>query len=239
MSSDMKNICHKNEPHASIADNLAIVTKTLAQACTEAAREREDMTLLAVSKTVADERLTQALDLGLRHFGENRVQEAQEKWPALKERYENIDLHLIGPLQTNKVKQAVALFDMIETLDRPKLAAALAKECTRTGKFLPVLVQVNIGEEPQKSGIAPKEAVAFARECLESHGLNVVGMMCIPPATEPPAPYFALLTKLTRQAGLKEISMGMSHDYAIAAQMGATILRVGSALFGVREKLET
>ncbi len=237
MRSDMSKTCHKKGPQASIAANLLTLKKQLADGCKACGRDPADVKFLAVSKTVNDQRLQQALDLGVRRFGENRVQEAQAKWPPLRQKFPDIELHLIGPLQTNKVKQAVELFDVIETLDRPKLAAHLAKECARTGKYLPLLVQVNIGEEPQKAGISPHDAVNFARDAIEHHGLNVTGMMCIPPLEAPPAPYFALLTKLTREAGLQEISMGMSGDFTIAAQLGATTVRVGSGLFGAREEI--
>ncbi len=194
----------------------------------------DEVTLVAVSKTFPGERIIPLLEAGQRVFGENRVQEAAGKWPDLRAQYEEVDLHLIGPLQTNKVREAVALFDVIETLDREKLAGALAKELARTDKNVELFVQVNIGMEPQKSGIAPEETIAFVKRCKELHGLNIVGLMCIPPAGEAPGPYFAQLAGLATEAGLKKLSMGMSADYETAIAMGATHIRVGSALFGVR-----
>ncbi len=190
--------------------------------------------LIAVSKTFPAQRVSLLLDLGHRVFGENRVQEALGKWPALKERYEGVQLHLIGPLQTNKVSDALEVFDVIQSVDREKLARILAREMKKTGKDLPCFVQVNIGREPQKSGIDPDEAVGFVRRCRQEHGLDVRGLMCIPPAGEAPGPYFARLNMLAGEAGLGLLSMGMSSDYAVAIEMGATHIRVGSALFGER-----
>jgi pyridoxal phosphate enzyme (YggS family) len=190
--------------------------------------------LVAVSKTFPAEAIEPLLDSGHRVFGENRVQEAKDKWPALRERYPDLELHLIGPLQTNKARDAVALFDVIETVDRDKLATVLAAEMTRVGRRLPCFVQVNIGEEPQKAGVAPAEAAAFVERCRTTHGLNVVGLMCIPPEGVPPGPYFAHLNQLARRCGLGELSMGMSGDFETAIAMGATQVRVGSALFGRR-----
>ena len=190
--------------------------------------------LVAVSKTFSAEAVEPFLAAGQRVFGENRVQEAKEKWPALRERYPDLQLHLIGPLQTNKAREAVALFDVIETVDREKLAGVLAAEMDRAGRHLPVYVQVNIGREPQKAGIAPEAAVAFVARCREVHGLDVVGLMCIPPEGMPPGPYFAHLASLAAKAGLEYLSMGMSADFETAIAMGATHVRIGSALFGVR-----
>jgi pyridoxal phosphate enzyme (YggS family) len=190
--------------------------------------------LVAVSKTVPAETLAPYLDAGQRVFGENRVQEAMGKWPALRDAYEGIELHLLGPLQSNKVREAVAAFDVIETLDREKLAVALAAEMERVGRRLPCFVQVNIGIEPQKAGIAPDEAVAFVERCRSVHGLVIAGLMCIPPADKPPAPYFAYLATLGRAACVPGLSMGMSADFDIAIAMGASHIRVGSALFGPR-----
>lgn len=194
----------------------------------------EAVELVAVSKTFPAEAIEPFLAAGQRVFGENRVQEAKAKWPELKAKFPGIALHLIGPLQTNKVKEAVALFDVIETLDRERLAEALKAEFERTGKSLPLFVQVNIGEEPQKSGIAPAEAVEFCRKCMNFYRLNVVGLMCIPPEGEPPGPYFAHLATLAREVGLGQLSMGMSGDFTVAVEMGATHVRIGSALFGQR-----
>ncbi|MCP8882884.1 YggS family pyridoxal phosphate-dependent enzyme [Devosia sp. XJ19-1] len=194
----------------------------------------EAVELVAVSKTFAAEAVEPFLVAGQRVFGENRVQEAKDKWPALRERYPDIALHLIGPLQTNKAREAVALFDVIETLDRDKLAGVLAAEMARLDKRLPCFVQVNIGGEAQKAGIAIGEAVDFVRRCREEHGLEIVGLMCIPPDGQPAGPYFALLAELAEAAGVEKLSMGMSGDFETAIAMGATHVRVGSALFGRR-----
>ena len=190
--------------------------------------------LVAVSKTFDAAAIRPFLDAGQRVFGENRVQEAKEKWPELRASYDGIELHLIGPLQTNKAREAVALFDVIQTVDRDKLAGVLREEFDRAGKNLPVYVQVNIGLEEQKAGIAPHEAVAFVQRCRAVHGLNVVGLMCIPPDGKPPGGYFAHLAQLGREAGVANLSMGMSGDFETAIAMGATHVRVGSALFGSR-----
>lgn len=191
-------------------------------------------TLIAVAKTFPASAVAEALAAGQRHFGENRVQEGMEKYPALRAAHPDLVLHLIGPLQTNKVKQAVAHFDVIHTLDRPKLAEELAREFEKTGRRLPCFIQVNTGEEPQKAGMAPLEADAFIRDCRERLGLPVLGLMCIPPAEEEPAPHFALLRRIAQRNGLEQLSMGMSGDYGIAVQFGATHVRVGSAIFGGR-----
>lgn len=191
-------------------------------------------TLIAVSKTFPVEAIEPLIAAGQRHFGENRVQEAQAKWPALKEKYPDIVLHLIGPLQTNKVREAVALFDVIESVDREKLAKALSVEMERQGRHLPCLVQVNIGAEAQKAGIEPDQASDFVALCRETYGLNVEGLMCIPPVDVPPGPYFGQLAQLAERIGLKTLSMGMSADFETAILMGATQVRVGSALFGQR-----
>ncbi|MDB5563224.1 MAG: YggS family pyridoxal phosphate-dependent enzyme [Hyphomicrobiales bacterium] len=190
--------------------------------------------LIAVSKTFPADAVLPFLEAGQRVFGENRVQEAKDKWPGLRERFADVELHLIGPLQTNKVKDAVALFDVIETLDRDKLAVALSGEMQRTGRQPKLFVQVNIGGEAQKSGIAPDETVAFVARSREEHGLKIDGLMCIPPDGVPPGPYFAHLAVLAREAGVAELSMGMSSDFEVAIGMGATHVRVGSALFGHR-----
>jgi pyridoxal phosphate enzyme (YggS family) len=190
--------------------------------------------LVAVSKTFSAEAIEPFLEAGQRVFGENRVQEAKEKWPALRERYPDLQLHLIGPLQTNKAREAVALFDVIETVDRDKLADVLATEMARAGKRLPCFVQVNIGGEEQKAGIPVAEAVDFVARCRQVHGLDIVGLMCIPPDGQPAGPYFALLVELGRAAGVEKLSMGMSGDFETAIAMGATHVRVGSALFGRR-----
>ncbi len=190
--------------------------------------------LVAVSKTFDAAEIRPFLDAGQRVFGENRVQEAKEKWPELRASYDGIELHLIGPLQTNKAREAVGLFDVIQTVDRDKLAGVLAEEMKRAGKWLPVFVQVNIGLEEQKAGIPPADAAAFVGRCRDLHGLDVVGLMCIPPEADPAGPYFAHLAALGRDAGVAKLSMGMSGDFETAIAMGATHVRVGSALFGAR-----
>jgi pyridoxal phosphate enzyme (YggS family) len=194
----------------------------------------ERVELIAVSKTFDAPAIRPFLDAGQRMFGENRVQEAQAKWPELRASYDGIELHLIGPLQTNKAREAVALFDVIQTVDRDKLAGVLKAEMSRAGRQLPVFVQVNIGLEEQKAGIPPAEAVAFVDRCRTVHGLRVEGLMCIPPDGEPAGPFFAHLAALGRDAGLAKLSMGMSGDFETAIAMGATHVRVGTALFGTR-----
>lgn len=222
------------EPNSTPAHRLAEITARIT-----AAHERFDavtpkVELVAVSKTVAADAIAPFLAAGQRVFGENRVQEAADKWPELRVAYPDVKLHLIGPLQTNKAREAVALFDVIETLDREKLAGVLAEEMTKAGRRLPCFVQVNIGAEPQKTGIAPAETVAFVTRCRDVHGLDVVGLMCIPPDGVPAGPYFAQLAELGAAAGVASLSMGMSGDFETAIWMGATHVRVGSALFGSR-----
>ena len=213
---------------------LAEVKARIAAAEREADRPAGAVALVAVSKTFEADAVRPVLAAGQRVFGENRVQEAMAKWPALREEFPGIELHLIGPLQSNKAKEAVALFDVVETVDRDKIAAELAKEMKKQGKAPRLYVQVNIGSEPQKAGIGPKEAVAFVARCRDEYGLAVEGLMCIPPADENPGPYFALLEKLAGQAGVEKLSMGMSGDYETAVAFGATSVRVGSAIFGHR-----
>lgn len=217
-----------------IATSLAAVKREIEGAARAAAREPASIKLIAVSKTVPVEGLEEAIAAGQRRFGENRVQEAKSKWPALKERYPDLELHLIGPLQTNKVREAVALFDVIHTVDRPKLASALAEESARSGKCPRLLVEVNTGEEPQKAGVLPLETDAFVARCRDEFGLAVDGLMCIPPYDEEPSLHFALLAKIAARLGLKELSMGMSGDFAKAIAFGATYVRVGTAIFGAR-----
>lgn len=197
-------------------------------------RAEKDINLVAVSKVQPIERVQAMLDCGHRLYGENRVQEAQERWGDLKEKYSDIKLHLIGPLQTNKVKEAVALFDVIETVDREKLVASLSKEMKRQNKNIPCFIQVNTGGEEQKAGIAPKELKNFLSFC-RGEGLSILGLMCIPPVDEPPALHFSFLKKLAAENNLKDLSMGMSSDFEKAIALGATYVRVGTALFGVRE----
>jgi len=213
------------------------VRARIARAESEAGRPAGAVTLVAVSKTFDAEAVRPVLAAGQRVFGENRVQEAQAKWPPLRDAFPGIELRLIGPLQSNKAKEAVALFDVIETVDREKIAAGLAREIARQGRTPRLYVQVNTGLEPQKAGIEPRQAAAFVARCREIHGLAIEGLMCIPPAGENPGPHFALLEKLARQADVERLSMGMSGDYETAVAFGATSVRVGSAIFGGRAPL--
>lgn len=210
----------------------------------EKARDRfgappEKVELVAVSKTFDADEVRPFLQEGQRVFGENRVQEAKEKWPLLRSEFSGVTLHLIGPLQTNKAREAVELFDIIETVDRDKLAGVLAQEMQRAGKRLPCFVQVNIGGEDQKAGVSINDTVDFVKRCREVHGLDIVGLMCIPPDGQPAGPYFAHLAMLARQCEVTNLSMGMSGDFETAIAMGATHVRVGSALFGQRPKATT
>jgi pyridoxal phosphate enzyme (YggS family) len=216
------------------ADHLADVTRRIAEAARAAGRDPGQVTLVAVSKTHGADKVRELLAAGQRVFGENRVQEAEEKYPALKAEYPDLQLHLIGPLQTNKARDAVALFDVIESVDRERLAATLAKEMARVGRRPECFIQVNTGEEPQKAGVLPAELDAFVAACRDAHKLPVAGLMCIPPVDEEPALHFALLVKMAARNGLAKASMGMSADYEIAVRLGATHVRVGSALFGAR-----
>ena len=211
------------------------VTRRIRAAEAEAGRAEGSVTLIAVSKVQPPERVEAVLEAGHRVFGENRVQEAQDRWPPFRERYDGIELHLIGPLQTNKAKQAVAFFDAIHTVDRPKLAAKIADAMAETGRRPTLFVQVNTGEEPQKAGVAPHEADAFIAACRNEYDLPIAGVMAIPPADEAPAPHFALLAKIAERNGLSGLSMGMSADFEEAIALGATHVRVGSAVFGERD----
>ena len=211
-------------PAPTIASNLASLC----------ARIPAHVTLIAVSKTQSVEAIREAIAAGQRVFGENRVQEAQAKFPALKAEFPGLELHLIGPLQSNKAREAIALFNAIHTLDRESLAQALASEIKRAGRSPKLFVQVNTGEEPQKSGLPPKETLAFITRCRVEFGLTITGLMCLPPADEEPSPHFALLLKIARQAELHHLSMGMSNDYQAAIALGATHIRIGSAIFGER-----
>ncbi len=219
---------------AHVAPNLAAVRARIAQACRAAGRDPGEVTLVAVSKAFPAGAAEAALAAGQRVFGENRVQEAQAKWPALRARCPDVELHLIGPLQTNKVKAAVALFDVIETVDRPRLAEALAAEMERAGRRPDCYVEINTGAEAQKAGIAPQDADGFVARCRDRLGLPVVGLMCIPPHDADPAPHFALLAKVAARNGLARLSMGMSADYETAIAGGATHVRIGTAIFGAR-----
>ena len=218
----------------SIAENLARVRARIADACAAAGRAPESVSLVAVSKTHPAEAVEHALAAGQMLFGENRVQEAESKFPALRPAHPGMRLHIIGALQTNKARDAVRVADVIESLDRPKLAAALADAMAKEGRRPDLLVQVNTGDEPQKAGIARAEAVDFLRACREEWNLPITGLMCIPPAEEDPRPHFAFLAGLAAKAGLPVVSMGMSGDFEAAIAEGATHVRVGSAIFGAR-----
>ena len=215
-------------------NGLSVVEQEIAHACREARRDRASVTLIAVSKTFDANAITPVIEAGQRVFGENRVQEAKAKWPGLMSAYPGIALHLIGPLQSNKAKEAVALFDAIHSVDRPSICEALAKEIKSQKRTPQLFVQLNTGEEPQKAGVVPADADAFIASCREKYGLPISGLMCIPPVDEAPAPHFALTAKIAARNGLKNLSMGMSADFAMAIQFGATHVRVGSAIFGKR-----
>jgi PLP dependent protein len=217
-----------------MSKNLEAVRHRIDEAVARADRDVGSVRLVAVSKTKPVEEIRPVLAGGQRLFGENRVQEAAAKWPDLRDEFPDVRLHLIGPLQTNKVKQAVALFDAIETVDREKLARALAKEMQQADRWLDCFIEVNVGEEEQKAGILPADADDFIRLCRDELKLPVRGLMCIPPAGEEPSPYFALLAKIAARNELPEISMGMSADYEVAIEFGATLVRVGTAIFGAR-----
>ena len=227
---------HSADSHSDIAARLAGVRAPIPKAAPDPRQDHATVQLVAVAKTHPVEQILPALDTGHRVFGENRVQEAAGKWPALRARYPDIVLHLIGPLQTNKVKDAVALFDVIETVDREKLARALADEFGRQGKRPDCYIQVNTGEEPQKAGVLPADIDGFIALCRDELGLPVRGLMCIPPVGEPPAPHFALLAEIAERHDLPVLSMGMSGDYEIAIAIGATHVRVGTAIFGERPR---
>src|ERR1700682_2163089 len=219
---------------AHLPNGLSAVEQEIARACKQARRDRASVTLIAVSKTFDAGAITPIIEAGQRAFGENRVQEAKAKWPGLMSAYPGLALHLIGPLQSNKVKEAVALFDAIHSVDRPSICEALAKETALQQRQPQLFVQLNTGEEPQKAGVAPAQADAFIASCREKYGLSISGLMCIPPVNEAPAPHFALTAKIAARNGLKNLSMGMSADFAVAIQFGATHVRVGSAIFGHR-----
>jgi pyridoxal phosphate enzyme (YggS family) len=216
------------------AERLAFVQGEIRKAALGNGRRPEDVTLIAVSKTFPAEAILPLLEAGQRIFGENRVQEAKGKWPALRERYPDVELHLIGPLQSNKAKEAVALFDAIHTVDRTKIAEALASEIAKQARKPKLFIEVNTGGEEQKAGIAPEAADAFIKYVREKYALAIEGLMCIPPFDQPPAPHFALLQKIAKRNGLEKLSMGMSADFASAIAFGATHVRVGSAIFGER-----
>jgi pyridoxal phosphate enzyme (YggS family) len=213
---------------------LEVVEREITAACAQARRDRASVTLIAVSKTFSADAIVPVIGAGQRVFGENRVQEAKAKWPGLMSAYPGLTLHLIGPLQSNKAKEAVALFDAVHSVDRPSVCQALAKEINSQGRHPELFVQLNTGEEPQKAGVAPSEADAFIAACRQTHGLTISGLMCIPPVNDAPAPHFALTAKIAARNGLKNLSMGMSADFAVAIEFGATHIRVGSAIFGHR-----
>ena len=222
-----------------VRDRLDAVRETIARTAARSGRKDGSVQLVAVSKTFEADEIRPALEAGQRVFGENRVQEAKGKWPGLKEAFAGVELHLIGPLQSNKAAEAVALFDVIETIDREKIARAVAAEMVRQGRQIELYVQVNTGLEPQKAGIAPDDTLAFVNFCRDELSLNVAGLMCIPPADENPGPHFALLAKLAKNCGLSRLSMGMSSDFETAIEFGATSVRVGSAIFGSRAYQQT
>jgi PLP dependent protein len=219
---------------AHLPTGLAAVEQDIARACKEARRDRLSVTLVAVSKTFDADAIAPVIEAGQLVFGENRVQEAKAKWPGLMAAYPGIALHLIGPLQSNKAKESVALFDAIHSVDRPSICEALAKEFASQERRPQLFVQLNTGEEPQKAGVAPSEADGFIASCREKYRLPISGLMCIPPVNDAPAPHFALTAKIAARNGLKSLSMGMSADFAIAIALGATHVRVGSAIFGKR-----
>jgi PLP dependent protein len=223
---------------AAVPDRLTAVRAEIAAACQAVGRDPASVTLIAVTKTFGPETILPAIAAGHRVFGENRVQEAKAKWPALRNEYSGLEIHLIGPLQSNKAREAVGLFDVIHTVDRASLCGALAKEMDRQGRDPDLLVEVNTGAEPQKAGVLPQDTDAFVRACRETYGLTIRGLMCIPPLEEAPAPHFALLAKIAKRNGLDWLSMGMSADFATAIQFGATHVRVGSAIFGERPTAE-
>ena len=217
-----------------IAENINLIRSKINQAAKINLHNPSAINLVAVSKNFGSTEIEVAINSGCRIFGENKVNEAKEKWPKLKEKYPEIKLHLIGHLQSNKVKDAVKLFDVVESLDSEKLAEILAMEMTKQNKFLEIFVQINIGEEEQKSGISPQDADQFIKKAINDYKLNVTGVMGIPPANENPALYFALLTTIAKRNNLKNISMGLSGDYETAIALGANFIRVGSAIFGTR-----
>lgn len=218
------------DPVAALRD----IESRIERAAKGAGRDAAAVTLIAVTKTYGEAAILPVIAAGQRAFGENRVQEAKGKWPPLKARFPDLELHLIGPLQSNKTKEAVELFDAIHSIDRPKIAQAIAEEMAKQGKRLQLFVQVNTGEEPQKAGIAPRETAAFLKLCREDLKLEIAGLMCIPPVNEEPALHFALLAGLAGDNGLAGLSMGMSDDFETAVALGATHVRVGSAIFGAR-----
>jgi PLP dependent protein len=218
-----------------IIDRLEEAKAAIARAARDCGRDPASITLVCVTKTFPAEDIVPLLEHGHRVFGENRVQEAMGKWPALREKFPGVELHLIGPLQSNKTREAVETFDAIQSVDREKIAAALAEEMKKRGRRPRLFVQVNTGAEPQKAGVLPQDADAFLAACRDRYGLEIVGLMCVPPVDEQASPHFALLADIARRNGLAELSMGMSSDYELAIQLGATHVRVGSAIMGARD----
>ncbi|GLS43478.1 YggS family pyridoxal phosphate-dependent enzyme [Methylobacterium brachythecii] len=221
---------------ADVATSLEEVRALIRRAAEDNERDPAGVHLVAISKTAPAEVILPALEAGQRLFGENYVQEAKAKWPALKERFPDVELHFVGPLQSNKAREAVELFEVIHSLDRLSLAAAIAKESERVGRQPKLLIQVNTGDEAQKAGVTPDAVHTLLAECRDTHGLTIQGLMCIPPAEDPPSPHFALLARIADRHRLPILSMGMSADYPAAIQMGATHVRVGTAIFGARAK---
>jgi pyridoxal phosphate enzyme (YggS family) len=219
---------------ATAISGLDHVRSEIARACRDAGRDAAEVTLVAVSKTFGADAIEPVIAAGQRVFGENRVQEAKAKWPPLLAKHAGIELHLIGPLQSNKAKEAVALFAAIHSVDRPSLCEALAKEIARQGRRPTLFVEINTGAEPQKAGVLPEHADGFLADCRAKYGLTISGLMCIPPLNEAPAPHFALTAKIARRNGLQLLSMGMSADFVTAIGLGATHVRIGSAIFGAR-----
>jgi len=228
-------VSQQNQAQGAAVERLSGVRREVAAACAAASRPADAVTLMAVSKTFEAPTIEPVLDAGQRVFGENRVQEARAKWPPLLERYPDTKLHLIGPLQSNKAKEAVALFDAIHSVDRESLCEALAREIQKQGRAPLLFVQINTGAEAQKAGVLPEAADLFLETCRRDHGLVIAGLMCIPPASEAPGPHFALTAKIAARNGLGLLSMGMSADFATAIAFGATHIRVGSAIFGARD----
>ena len=220
-----------------VESSLAKVRGEIGRACKEARRDPASVRLVAIAKTFGADAIEPVIAQGQRVFGENRVQEAKAKWPQLRERYRGIELHLVGPLQSNKAKEAVAMFEAIHSLDRPSLAEALAKEIAKQGRKPVLFIEINTGAEAQKAGVLPEETDGFVAACRNRYGLEIAGLMCLPPAHEPPAPHFALTAKIARRNGLSLLSMGMSADFPIAVQFGATHVRVGTAIFGERRQV--
>jgi pyridoxal phosphate enzyme (YggS family) len=223
-----------NSMTVTTTSGLDSVHADISRACKDAGRDAAEVTLVAVSKTFPPEAIEPVIAAGQRVFGENRVQEAKAKWPALMQKHSGLELHLIGPLQSNKAKEAVALFDAIHSVDRPSLCEALAKEIDKQGRRPLLFIEINTGAEPQKAGVLPQDADQFLRDCREKYDLEISGLMCIPPFEEAPGPHFALTAKIAKRNGLKLLSMGMSADFTTAIQLGATHVRVGSAIFGAR-----